>query len=191
MRTFEVWVSFGSGETFRFLAAHEIAWALGPEKSDALPMFHSLTGCDTVSCFARIGKRTAWAVWTVIPELTKTLTLLSTAPDRVTENVMHSIERFVILLYDRTSTDIDNKKWRRKMFSKKNNVQLIPPTRVALEQHVRRAVYQGGHVWGQTQVPAPTLPSPTDWGWIKTSDEYEPLWTTLPEASKICWELVS
>jgi len=38
---------------------------------------------------------------------------------------------------------------------------------------------------------APTLPSPTDWGWIKTSGMYEPLWTTLSEASKICWELVS
>jgi len=40
---------------------------------------------------------------------------------------------------------------------------------------------------GQTLI----LPSPTDWGWIKTSGMYEPLWTTLPEASKICRELVS
>jgi len=38
----EVWVSFGIGKTFRFLAAHEIARALGPEKS---------SGTTDVSCF--------------------------------------------------------------------------------------------------------------------------------------------
>jgi len=154
-------------------------------------MFHALTGCDTVSCFAGHGKRTAWAVWTVLPELTQTLTLLSNAPDRIDVDAMHTIERFITLLYDRTSTEIDIDKARRKLFAKKGNVQLIPPTREALEQHVRRAVYQGGHVWGQALVSAPTLPSPIDWGWIKTSGVYEPLWTTLPEASKICRELVS
>jgi len=56
----EVWLSFGTGKTFHFLAAHEIARALGPEKAQALPMFHALTGCNTVSCFAGHGKRTAW-----------------------------------------------------------------------------------------------------------------------------------
>jgi len=60
----EVWVSFGTDKAFRFLAAHEMARALGPEKAQAQSMFHALTGCDTVSCFAGRGKRTAWAVWT-------------------------------------------------------------------------------------------------------------------------------
>ena len=144
------------GETFRFLIAHEIARALGPEKAQELPMFHALTGCDTVSCFAGhgIGKRTAWAVWTALPELTQTLVLLSTALDHINEDAMQTIERFIILLYDRTSTSTDIDKARRKLFGKKSNVQLIPSTRAALEQHVRRAVYQGGHVWGQALVPA-------------------------------------
>lgn len=35
----EVWVFLGSGKTFRFLAAHQVARALGPEKTRALPMF--------------------------------------------------------------------------------------------------------------------------------------------------------
>ena len=38
-----------------------------------LPMFHALTGCDTVSAFAGRGKRTAWMVWESFPELTKAL----------------------------------------------------------------------------------------------------------------------
>ena len=82
-----------------FLLAHEIARALGPEKAQALPRFHALTGCDMVSCFAGHGKRTAWAVWTALPELTQTLTFLSTAPDHIDEDAMHTIDRFIILPY--------------------------------------------------------------------------------------------
>ncbi|KMQ81934.1 hypothetical protein RF55_24731 [Lasius niger] len=104
---------------------------------------------------------------------------------------MHTIERFITLLYDRTSTETNIDKARRKMFAKKSNVQLIPPTRAALKQHVLRAVYQVGHVWVLALVPAPTPPSSTDWGWIKSSGVNEPLWTTLPETSKMCRELVS
>ncbi len=44
----EMWVAFGTGKSFRYIAAHEIATSLGL----ALPMFHALTGCDTVSSFA-------------------------------------------------------------------------------------------------------------------------------------------
>ena len=55
----EVWLAFGTGKNFRYLAAHQIAACLGPEKSLALPMFHALTGCDTVSAFVGHGKKTA------------------------------------------------------------------------------------------------------------------------------------
>ena len=55
----------------------------------------------------------------------------------------------------------------------------------ALEQHIKRAVFQGGQVWGQALVADPVVLLPTSWGWIRTSDGlYEPHWTTLEEASK-------
>ena len=108
------------------------------------------------------------------------------------EDTMHAIERFVILLYDRTIKCKDVNKARNKLFAKKSSVQNIPPTYAALEQHVRRSALQGGHVWGQALVPEPVLPPPTDWGWHRCDDgPYTPLWTTLPEASKTCYELVS
>ncbi|KAL8591566.1 hypothetical protein ACOMHN_055533 [Nucella lapillus] len=69
---------------------------------------------------------------------------------------------------------------------------LIPPTKAALEEHVKRAVYQGGHVWGQILLPAPELPPPTNWGWSRTGEgQYTPYWTRLPEAAHSCIELVS
>ncbi|KAG0719399.1 hypothetical protein GWK47_007283 [Chionoecetes opilio] len=105
---------------------------------------------------------------------------------------MHTIERFVILLYDRTSTCKNIDKARKKLFAKKNNVQLIPPTKVAQEEHVKRAAYQGGHVWGQTLLPTPELPPPSSWGWVKNDEGvYKPHWTKLPEAAHTCYELVS
>ena len=39
-------------------------------KAKALPMFHSLTGCDTVSSLVGNGKKMAWTTWNVLPELT-------------------------------------------------------------------------------------------------------------------------
>ena len=52
----ELWIAFGTGRNFQFLAAHEMARALGPDHCIALPMFHAFTGCDTISCFAGRGK---------------------------------------------------------------------------------------------------------------------------------------
>ena len=92
--------------------------------------------------------------------------------------------------YDRTCTCTVVNQARKKLFAKSASVKTIPP-RAALEQHVKRAALQDGHVWGQALTPDPVLPSPSSWGWIKTDGGlYEPHWTTLQEASKTCYELI-
>ena len=53
----ELWVAFGTGKHFRYIPIHEIVACLGPERSEALPLFHAYTGCDTVSAFAGRGKK--------------------------------------------------------------------------------------------------------------------------------------
>ena len=73
----ELWLAFGARKSFPYLAANEISQGLGTEKACALPVFHALTGSDTVSSFAGHGKKTAWAVWGVFPELTSALLKLS------------------------------------------------------------------------------------------------------------------
>ena len=178
----EVWLAFGTGKGFRYLAAHRMSSCLGPEKSLALPMFHALTGCDTVSAFVGHGKKTAWATWNSLPELTGALLTLAHAPTGIMEEA---------IIYDRMSTCTDIKKARKKLFTKKSSVLRIPPTQAALVQHVKRAAFQGGPIWSQTLLPQPALPSSCNWGWIKTDGLYEPLWTTLPEASKSCYELAA
>lgn len=66
----QIWLTFGTGKNFRYLAAHKIAVSLGAEKSLALPMFHALTGCDIVSAFVGHGKKTARSS---LPDLTSAL----------------------------------------------------------------------------------------------------------------------
>ena len=62
------------------------------------------------------------------------------------------IQRFIILLYDKTSACIDIDKARQRLFTKRTNVKVIPPTGTALEQREKKAVYQGGYVWGLSLV---------------------------------------
>ena len=115
-------------------AAHEIAAGIGSEKARALPMVHTLTGCDTVSSFAGLGNKTAWAIWTLLK--------LSAAPLDTPEDIKHIVERFVVLLYDRyMHGNLQNSSYSRTVCN------LIPPSKAALEDHVKRAAYQGGHVW--------------------------------------------
>lgn len=186
-----IWLAFGTGKSLQFLPAHDIATALGLDKSKVLPMFHALTGCETVSAFAGHGKRTAWAVWESFPELTESLSEVNNEPTEITESCMNIIARFVTLMNDRTSTCSEINTTRKKLFANKGRpLESIPPTRHALVQHVRCAVFQGPLCWGQVLHAQPELPCPSEWGWGKTSNgQFKPIWTTLPEAAKICNEL--
>ena len=187
----KLWIAYGSGKHLHNLPSHSIATSLGPEKLSALPMFHTLTGCDTVSFFGGRGKKSAWDVWKVFSELTPVLRSLTESPEDISEERLAVIERFVILLYDRTSSLTKVNKVRQELFSKKSkSLDSTPPTKAALVQHARRAVYQGGHIWAQTLLPRPLLPCPSDWGWYCDGSSWVPLWTMLPQAKDTCHELI-
>ena len=100
MRCEELWIAFGSGKHFRYIATHEIAASLGPDKCSALPVFHAISGCDTTSSFAGKAKKTAWETWNSFPAVTAAFLELSL----VSDSCFTAIERFVVLLYDRMSS---------------------------------------------------------------------------------------
>ena len=68
-------------------------------------------------------------------------------------------------------------------------MEAIPPTRGVLVQQIKRAVYTGGHCWGNMLKVVMDLPSPGDWGWIDPQN-WKPLWSTLPEASTSSRQLI-
>ncbi|KAG7172955.1 hypothetical protein Hamer_G008452 [Homarus americanus] len=176
----EIRLTFGTGKNRRYIAAHQIAKALGLQKSRALPVLNAITGCDTVSAFTGHSKKAAWATWNAFPEVTTAFLSLASTPSELPDGILSSLERSIVLLYDRASTCCDVNMLRKKLFSRKSrSLEHLPPTRAALEQHIKRTAYQAGHIWGQATIALVSLPSLCDWGWMKSGDELEPLWTTL------------
>ena len=95
-------------------------YKLGPYKSRALLFFHAFTGCDQVSSFCNHGKKTAWETWSTYNEVTNEFNLLSDKPseDCVKESV-ENIERFVVLLYDKSSERLRVDAARKDLFTRK------------------------------------------------------------------------
>ena len=52
-----IWVAFGTGRNLSYICINGIAQTLGKKNSTALPVFHSFTGCDTVSAFLEKWKK--------------------------------------------------------------------------------------------------------------------------------------
>jgi hypothetical protein len=156
-----------------------------------LMLFHAVTGCDTASSFLGHGKKSAWLAWTICPDVTNVFLALASQPDEVDAQNLHIIERFVVVMYSRTCGLDRVNEARKQLFAQgSRSIDNIPPTKAALLQHVKRAVYQAGYVWSQALVPAPRLPSPGLWGWSATDEGWTPFWTDLPEAAISCYELV-
>jgi hypothetical protein len=98
------------------------------------------------------------------------------------------VERFVVLLYDKSIIQTADVNKARHMLSKQSrSLEKFPQTQVVLHQHIRQATFQGGNLWGSMSGENPVFnPSPSGWGWQKEGSAQEensdrkPLWTTLP-----------
>ena len=123
----ELWVAFGTGTKLRYLSAHKYAMALGDEKARSLLFSHAFSGCDTVSFFSGRGKKTAWDVWMSFDESNTAFLALLNDPSKLTDECLAVLERFVVLLYDRTSDkneecrNIDYEIWT-PLISSSNNL---------------------------------------------------------------------
>ena len=145
----------------------EIASEIGPEKCLALPGFRAYTGCDTVSAFVGKGKKTAWQTWTTFPQVTPAFTRLSTPLPMLPDNVFINLQRFTCLMYSSSSEHREVNMLRKDQFTIGNKrLENLPPTREALRQHVLRAAYRSGHVWGQPFEAEPVYPCPSKWSCV-------------------------
>lgn len=186
----ELWVGFGSGKHYRDIPVHTICSEIGPSKAKALPLFHSLTGCDTTSQFLGCGKKSAWAAWALVPEMTHTLVTLTQDPSLLTLESVHMqcIERFVILMYSKGCSATGVNLARYQLFSTgSKSLENIPPSQAALFQHIKRALLQACFFWKQAIIPQQDIPDFSEWGWHKVqAADWQPLWTTLSDASDAC-----
>ena len=186
----KIGLHFCKGEHRRWIPIHEIMSAIGPEKTSGMLFFHAFTGCDVVSAFNGKGKKTAWQTWNVCDEASVIFTKLSQCPSKIEESDLEILEKFVVLMYDRSSSVASVNEARLALFARKQrSYDLIPPTQGALTEHAKRAAYQAGHIWSQAIVRQPEAQCPSEWGWFKEDDSWKVFWTALAPIAKSCQEL--
>ena len=101
-----IWIAFGIGKVFKYLNINSISHGIGHDKSLALPIFHSFTGCETTSGFFGKGKKSAWETWKCYPEVTNAFVHLALNPFMPIDgdsDYFHLLEGFMLLLYNKTS----------------------------------------------------------------------------------------
>ena len=177
----KMWIAFGQGAKMRWIPVHEVVSAIGLEKARGIPYFHAFTGCDIVSAFHGKAKKSAWQTWNVFDDVSETFTNLSQHPTLVRDLDLQRLERFVVLMYDRSSAATSVDEARLDLFARKQRpYNSIPPTRAALREHAKRAAYQAGIIWGQATISNPDTRSPAEWGWTQKGETWQICWTTLP-----------
>ncbi|KAG1652112.1 WD repeat-containing protein WRAP73 [Nymphon striatum] len=124
------------------------------EEADA-----SLTGCDSVSQFADIGKKTAWKVF-----MQEGACLRKLGSAKIDDRIIKDVERFVCKLYLKDTPMTSINEVRKEIFLKRS-LDALPPTKDALEFHIHRANYQS-LVWHQCLEAVQQLPNPTSCGWM-------------------------
>ena len=101
------------------------------------------------------------------------------------------IERFVVLLYSRTSTALTVNEARQEHFSKKSRaIKNILSTQASHLQHMKCTAYQAEHVRGSALIAKPQIPSRQEWGWRREESEWKLVWTVLPQGQESCYELI-
>lgn len=190
----ELWIEFGTGKSLRFIPVHEVAINLGAEKCYALPFFNAFSGCDTTSAMSGKGKKAFYNTWMAMyDEITPLLTKLSTISSRneIEQEDFELIEAFVVSLYSKTCNTRNVNEARKILFSRDSrSIENIPPTNEALVQHILRSVLQASK-WHQCLNKQHDSRDPCLWGWKRLNEnEMQPFWTTLPEASSVCRELI-
>ena len=99
----EVWIAFGHGNKLRYILCNRISNKLGTDASCGLLFFHAMSGCDTVSAFRVVGKKTARDIWCSMSHLDQIFARLSHAPKQIFAEDLKQLERVVVLLYQHTS----------------------------------------------------------------------------------------
>ena len=116
-----MWVAFGQGQSLRWINVHDLFHYVGQEKVKGMLFFHAFTGCDTVSAYRNKGKKNAWQTWDIklCPKATPVFSKLGVYPPIVEDGDLEILEKFVILMYDRSSTAANVDEARLDMFTRK------------------------------------------------------------------------
>jgi len=125
----KLWIAFGQGKHLKWIPIHDIVPEIGPEKTNGILFFHAFTGCDVVSAFRGKGKKSAWQTWNVCSNVSGVFSKLIKYPLTVEDEDIENLKKFVIAMYDRSSTVKCVDDARLELFARKQkSYKSIPPT---------------------------------------------------------------
>ena len=187
----ELWFRTGTKDRLRLIPVHEVFRSLGEKVCSALPACHALTGCDSISSLAGIGKMKAWDVLCRNHVHQDTLSLLGQEHE-LDENTAAKSEAYICDLYPSSKrTPATTDELRYLMFChKRHKNEALPPTSDSVRQHIRRANYQT-YVWRRSLDAMQDLPPPKDHGWKIEDGALRPVFMTKEPAPKSLLELTT
>ena len=142
-----VWIKLGSGTAIQNIHLNSLCKEHGESICQSVPIFHTLTGCDTTSSFKGKAKKSAWQAWKSYPAITPIFQYLSQNPFfhmEIESSEFKVIQNFIVHMYSKNMEAKSVNEGRKLIFALNQNMEKIPPTEDALLQHVKRAIYQSG-----------------------------------------------
>jgi len=151
---------------------------------------HTLSGCDTVASYFKIGKAT------VLKKLQSghSLNLLG-APGHSMESVIQQATSFLSACYGQTDcstmSETRLKVWLSQTGKGSSTPKLctLPPTTEAFKENVKRAHYQA-LVWRSLEAQNPPELDSTEYGWVKDDQNKSLQPVTLPDEVQLAPEMV-
>ena len=180
----EIWISLKRGKSTKMIFLNNIASSLGATTCKAMALFHAFTGSDSTSSFKFKGKRYCFRMKDKVPTLMEEFASVASTPFHISPKLKEVAMQFVCKLYYNESIADDSTVdlVRMKVFCHKiRDVERIPPTSDALDQHLKRSVFQVS-VWTTAHEPLPSIPNPINYGWKEKDSKLVPIWTTTPLA---------
>ena len=154
----QLWMRAGTSKKPMYLPIHTVRKGLKktiPEV-EAIPSFHAITGCDTVSYFAGHSKKTSWKTFTEPHMLLRNL-----GNGDLDDLTMTFAEKFICRVYNVADAECCNEA-RATLFSRCRSSEALPLTSDAARLHIRRAHFQA-MIWKQAHLTNPTLPLERLW----------------------------
>ena len=128
--------------------------------------------------------------WELLPDASDVFTKLSSYPPMIEDEDIKIIEKFVVTMYDRSSTSETVDEARLELFARKQNSnENIPPTHAALVEHSKRAAFQAACIWSRALDSQIGQETPAEWGWVQEGDGWKVHWTSLPTIAQSCQQL--
>ena len=178
----KVVIDFGTGPHRTLVNINQVADQITIPKCRGLLLLHSLSGCDYLSSFFGIVKM-KWMDWYLSLTDQNTIEIFNML-SRGAPEVSHEAQQILVTvlrhLYKCTTEQgtLEDARFDILIHQNIDSLRPLPPSSSAFTQHVMRAAYVAGHVWGTADVPSPTLPAFTEWGWTQDSEGIYPVWTT-------------